>query len=109
MHTLPRLRMVDYFGIEAVSAIACSQLLFCFAFWTKKRFGFTDADNLLLYAVHGLAYIFSAKYGGQLADRMGPERLLALCLAGMAGVTLLGWLPAWTWRGAPFVVMALYT
>ncbi|MBI4023797.1 MAG: MFS transporter [Verrucomicrobia bacterium] len=101
------LKLPHYFGIEAANACGACLFLFCIFFWTRDKFGYTDAENLLLTAVHGLTYFFATKYGGKLADRIGYDRLLSRCLLAMAAALLLGWIP--TWRFTPFVVMVIYT
>ena len=107
MKNKARLRLADYFGYEATSAFSATIFLYCVFFWTKARFGFSDAQNLLLTALHGLIYIVAARYGGRLSDRLGYDRVLLIGAAGM-GLTLLagrffgGWV-------APFLVVACYT
>jgi MFS family permease len=107
MMTKAKMRLADYFGYEAVSAFNCTIFLYCVFFWTRARFGFTDAQNLLLTSLHGLIYVLAARYGGRLSDRLGYDRVLLVGAAGM-GLTLgTGWLfDGWA---APFGIVALYT
>lgn len=107
MRTKARLRLDDYFGYEGVNAFSCTIFLYCMFFWTKARFGFNDAQNLLLMASHGLVYIFGARYGGRLSDRLGYDRVLTIGAAGMALTLGSGWLfEHWS---APFGAVFLYT
>ena len=103
----PRLRLFNYFAVEAICAFAGILFLYCAFFWTKKKFGYSPTENLLLTATHGFTYIFASKYGGRIADRWGYDRMLSLCSLGLAAVLLLGWIPDWRWT--PFVVVALFT
>ncbi len=107
MQRTARLKISHYFGIEGVNAFNATLFLYCVFFWTKQRYGFSDAENLLLTSAHGLVYIFASKFGGRLADRMGYDRLISWCLLGMAVTLALAWIP--TWRGMPFVAVAFYT
>ena len=102
-----RLRLWDYFALEAVHAGSIVLFLLCAFFWAKGKFGYTDTENLLLAAANGLGYVIGAGLGGRIADRVGYDRTLAWCLAGMAAVMLLGWIPSWHYT--PFVVVALYS
>jgi len=107
MRTKARLRLDDYFGYEGVNAFSCTIFLYCMFFWTKARFGFNDAQNLLLMASHGLVYVFGARYGGRLSDRLGYDRVLTIGAAGMALTLGSGWLfEHWS---APFGAVFLYT
>jgi MFS family permease len=102
-----KLSMQDYYLVEGLNAIAFTLFTCCAVFWTKHRFGFSDADNLLLNSVGGFTYIFGALYGGKFAIHFGYERVLAFCLLGLALIMLVGWLP--TWHYIPFLLFFLYT
>lgn len=102
-----RLRLLDYYLIEAVSSMAATLFLYCLYFWTQHRFHFSNVENLLLSSTHGIMYVLGARYGGRLADRLGPDRLLAAGLAGMTLLLAVGWLPEA--RITPFVLVPLYT
>ncbi|MCC7519138.1 MAG: MFS transporter [Verrucomicrobiae bacterium] len=107
MTTRARLRLADYFGYEAVSAFSCTIFLYCVFFWTRARFGFSDAQNLFLTSLHGLIYLLAARFGGRLSDRFGYDRVLLLGAAGMSLILGTGWLfQGWA---VPFGVVALYT
>lgn len=102
-----RLTLPDYYAVETLNSMAGMTFLYCIYFWTGHRFGYTDAENLLVNAASGLVYIFASMYGGRMADRLGYDRLLGACLAFMAASLLTGWLPGWRWT--PFLVMAAFT
>lgn len=103
----PRLKLAHYFVIEAVVAFACIIYIYCLFFWTKNRFGYTDTQNLILIAFHGLVYAPATLYGGRLADRIGYDRTLAIAFAGMIVTLFLGWIPHW-WI-APFLAIGPFT
>ena len=101
-----RLSIGQYFGIEWINAGCLALFLLPCFFWARDKFGYSDVENLVLSAVSGVVSVFSSRYGGRLADRIGYDRMLRYCLAGLALTMLLGSLP--TWRGTPFVVVTLY-
>lgn len=106
MHS-PRLKLFHYFGIEGVNASSAALFLCCISFWTKVRFGYSDTTNLLVTATNGFIYIFAAKYGGKLVDRIGSDRTLSICILGMAFTMLIGWIP--NWPIMPFLTIMLYS
>jgi len=106
-HAYARLRLADYYAIEGVNSFGCTLFLTCVMFWTRQRFGYTDAWNLALNALQGITYIIASRAGGVLADRVGYDRQMLAALACAALALILGWLPET--RYAPFAVMVLYT
>lgn len=107
MNRSPSLKLPHYFWIDAINACCVTLFLYCVYFWTKAKYGYTDIENLLLTSTHGFIYIFMTKYGGKLSDRLGYDRLLSICAFGSACTLLCGWILPW--RGAPFLVVILYT
>lgn len=107
MHAPPRLRLFQYYAIEAANAFASTLFLHCMYFWNRSRFGFTDGENLLLGAVYGLTFVIASFYGGRLGDRIGYDRAMALSLVGTGCIPLLGWLLPW--HATPFLVVVPYT
>jgi MFS family permease len=103
----PQLKLLHYFGLEAIGSISVTLFCYCAFFWTKAKFGYTDTENLLLATTHGLTYIFASKYGGKISDRLGYDRMILICAVGCALTLSFGWIPKW--HGTPFVVMILYT
>jgi MFS family permease len=101
-----RLRLWEYYFIEWLSSFAVVLFVFCVFFWAKLRFGYSDAENLFMGALQGFVAIFSTRYGGKLADRVGYERVLTVCVAMMALTMAVGWISAW--RYTPLVVSAIY-
>jgi len=101
-----RLHLVDYYLLEAVNAMASTLFLYCYFFYTKARFGFSDTENLMLGAAQGLTYVFFARYGGRFAEKAGYETVIRIGIAGLAASVLLGGLP--TWRGTPYVLVLVY-
>lgn len=108
---LPRSRLQltlgDYYLLEGLNSGAATLFLLSIFFWTRARFGFSDAANLWLGVVQGGIYIAFSWYGGRMADRIGYHRAIGWSIA--AAVCILSALLVAPWPMAPYLVMALYT
>ena len=102
----PKLRLSQYYIIEGLNSYCSTLILYTIFFWTQKKFNYSDAANLFLAASQGFVTIFATKFGGQVADRIGYDRLLSLCALILTGILLLGWIPSW-WI-IPFLIVILY-
>jgi MFS family permease len=76
-----------YFVLTAANTIASQYYLNFLFFFLQDQFGFDDGDNLLVSALYGFIYIFSAWQCGRFAERRGYAfsiqlgfGLLALCM-----------------------------
>jgi MFS family permease len=96
----------DYYLATAVNSIAATLFLYCSYFWAKHRFGYSDAENLLMGAGQGLAAVLAARFGGKLADRVGYDRQMLAVLPLLAVALLLG--SVLPWKGIPAVTCILY-
>ncbi|MDD2707069.1 MAG: MFS transporter [Verrucomicrobiae bacterium] len=106
MRSSAQLKIPHYYWLEGLSAVNCTIFTMCLFFWTRERFAFSDATNLLLASVQGLVYLFSTFFGGRLADRFGYDRTLIVCFAGMGATLVTGsFIPCLI---MPFVALALY-
>ncbi len=101
-----RLGLADYYGIEALNAVAATLIGSAIYFWTRHRFHFSDAENLLAAALYGFMYTIGARYGGRWSDRLGLDRALRLSLVALALALGTGWAlrPRWL----PFVLLAFH-
>lgn len=106
MNPPPRLRLLDYYTVEGLNAFACTIFGSCLYFWTRARYGYSDADNLWLGSVQGLAYIIVPPLGGRLGDRWGHDSLVRVGTLGMLAATLLTWLVHAPWL--PFLTLPLF-
>jgi MFS family permease len=106
MHPPTRLRLPDYFVIEGLNAFACTIFGSCLYFWTRARYGYSDADNLWLGSLQGLAYVLVPPLGGRLGDRWGHDHLVRAGTLGMLAATLLTWLIHLPWL--PFLTLPLF-
>jgi MFS family permease len=72
-----------FFGLEAMNSLGAVYFNYYIFFFLQRHFGFGNAGNLTFSAINGFIYIFSAWYGGKLAQRKGnlPAVLLGLCIA----------------------------
>lgn len=103
---VPRLALADYFIIECLNAIASTFIGTAIYFWTRKRFEFSDTENLLAAALYGLVYTVGARYGGKLSDRLGLDRTLRLALAALAVALGIGVRLSARWT--PFALLAFH-
>ena len=102
-----RLRLAEYYAIEGINAVAAPLFFCCLMFWTRRTYGYTDIENLLLVSVSGAVYIVCAWFGGTLTDRIGCDRMLAMSQLTSAACLAVGWMPSW--RFTPFAIVIVYT
>lgn len=101
-----RLRLGDYYAIEAINSVAATLIGSAVYFWARHRHGYTDIENQLVGAAFGLAYAVGARWGGMAADRFGLDRALRWALALLAPALGLGWLIPQRW--APLALLIYY-
>ncbi len=106
MNPPTRLRLHDYYTIEGLNAFACTIFGSCLYFWTRARYGYSDADNLWLGSLQGLPYVLVPPLGGRWGDRWGHDRLVRVGTLGMLAATLLTWLVHLPWL--PFLTLPLF-
>lgn len=75
-------------------------------FWTRSAFHYSNTENLWLGMCFGLTGVPGSRYGGCLADRLGPDRLLLAVFASAAVLLITGWMAPWHY--APFILALLY-
>jgi hypothetical protein len=102
-----RLGLAEYYLVEALNAYGTTVFFLGVFFHARLLHGFSDAANLLLAATQGGAYVLATRAGGRFADRVGPDRSVALGLAGMCLALLVGWRS--TQPGALFAAVGLYS
>ncbi|HWR98282.1 MAG TPA: MFS transporter [Candidatus Methanoperedens sp.] len=96
-----------YYLLEGLNALGTNVFFLGIFFHARVGHGFSDGANLLLAATQGAAYVLATRAGGRLADRIGPDRSIALGLAGMCLALLAGWrLPH---AATLFATIALYS
>lgn len=106
MHSSPRLRLHDYFVIEGLNSFACTIFGSCLFFWTRARYGYSDAANLWLGTVQGLVYTIAPVLGGRWGDRHGHDRMVSIGTLGMLLAAALTWLLHLPWL--PFLTLPLF-
>lgn len=102
-----RLGLAECYLVEALNAYGTTVFFLGVFFHARLLHGFSDTANLLLAATQGAAYVFATRAGGRFADRVGPDRSVALGLAGMVLALLVGWQSRQD--GALFAAVALYS
>src|SRR4051812_8647253 len=60
-----------YFILEGINSFGTTLYFFYIYFFTKRQFGFTEFQNLLLAAALGLTYGIASIIGGRFAQRRG--------------------------------------
>jgi predicted MFS family arabinose efflux permease len=80
--TLRQLKACCY-GLTAVGTVATSYYLNYLFFYLRDRFGFGNRENLMVAALHGSIYIFSAWACGRFAERRGYLTSLMLGFGGL--------------------------
>jgi MFS family permease len=78
------------FALETLHGIATAYYTYWIFFFMEKKFGFDKAENLLLAAVYGFTYLFSASRAGRLAHRFGYYTMLRVGFAGMGISSVIG-------------------
>lgn len=105
-HAPSRLRLSDYYSIEAINSLAATLIGSAVYFWARHRHGYNDIENQLAGAAFGLAYAVGARWGGMAADRIGLDRALRWALGLLSPALLLGWLITQRW--APLALLLYY-
>lgn len=100
-HSLAR-----YYALTAANSLAMTTVIATIFFWTRSAFHYSNTENLWLGVCFGLTGIPGSRYGGRLADRMGPDRLLLAAFSGNALLLIAGWLAPWHY--APFILALVY-
>ncbi|HEY5999611.1 MAG TPA: MFS transporter [bacterium] len=80
-----------YYLLEGLNALGTNIFFLGVFFHARVGHGFSDLANLMLAAAQGAAYVLATRPGGRLADRIGPDRSIALGLAGMCLALVAGW------------------
>ncbi|MBI5383291.1 MAG: MFS transporter [Verrucomicrobia bacterium] len=75
-----------YFALEFLNAFATAYYFYYLFFFLRDHFGFGNAQNLGVCAVHGLVYTFAARLGGRFAQRAGYLNALPLGFGVMGAV-----------------------
>jgi predicted MFS family arabinose efflux permease len=105
----------SYFILEGLNALATAYYFNYLFFYMREHFGFGNRNNLLITALYGFLYMFSAWYAGRIAQKYGYMRMLRFGFAGMAISMALGGLIPFafgfskTALGAELVILALWT
>jgi MFS family permease len=99
--------LAGYYTLEGLNALGTNVFFLGVFFHARLAHGFTDGGNLALAAAQGAAYVLATRTGGRLADRIGPDRSIALGLGGMCLALLAGWRLPQAW--ALFATMAAYS
>jgi len=102
-----RLSLAEYFFLEGLNAYGTTLFFLGVFFHARVLHGFSDTANLLLAATQGGAYVLATRAGGRFADRVGPDRSVALGLAGMCLALLVGWRSTQPW--ALFAAVGFYS
>ncbi len=71
-----RMRLPDYYVLEALNSIGCNVFLVSVFVWAKETLGFSDDGNLWLGIAQGVSYAVAAFFAGHLASRLGPHRVI---------------------------------
>ncbi len=100
-HSLAR-----YYALTATNSVAITMIFATIFFWTRSAFHYSNTENLWLGVCFGLTGIPGSRYGGRLADRIGPDRLLLAVFSANALLLLTGWLAPWHY--APFILALIY-
>jgi MFS family permease len=100
-HSLAR-----YYSITAINSVAMTIVVATIFFWTRSAFHYSNTENLWLGMCFGLTGVPGSRYGGRLADRLGPDRLLFAVFASAAVLLITGWMAPWHY--APFILALLY-
>jgi predicted MFS family arabinose efflux permease len=75
------------FVLEWLNALASAYYFNYLFFYMAEHFGFGNRNNLLITALYGFVYMFSAWYAGRIARKRGYFQMLRLGFAGM-GLTM---------------------
>ena len=103
------------FVLEGLNALASAYYFNYLFFYMADHFGFGNRNNLLITALYGFIYMFSAWYAGRIARKHGYFRMLRVGFAGMGLAMVLGGLIPRGFGYSPtaeameFVVLVLWT
>lgn len=94
--------------LEGLNAFATSFFFNYLFFYLRDQLGFSNADNFLITALHGLVYVPASWLAGRFAQRSGYFLSLRLGFAVMTVILVVG---AWTAGSVAmqFVVVGLWT
>ncbi|EEF57778.1 MFS transporter [Pedosphaera parvula] len=84
-----RLR-IGYFTLEALNGLAAPFYFNYLFFYMRQHFGFENRHNLMLTALHGFFYMFSAYKAGSFAQKRGYFFSLRLGFSGMGLALVIG-------------------
>ncbi|MDB6112745.1 MAG: Major facilitator superfamily 1 [Pedosphaera sp.] len=79
-----------YFTLEALNGLAAAYYFNYLFFYMRDHFGFGNRNNLMLTALHGFVYMFSAWNAGRFVQRHGYAFCLRLGFSGMGVAMVLG-------------------
>jgi len=102
-----QLGLDEYYLIEGLNSFGTTIFFLGVFFHARLLHSFSDTENLLLAATQGGAYVLATRAGGRFADRVGPNRSVAIGLAGMCLALVAGWQSTQPW--ALFAAVALYS
>jgi MFS family permease len=71
------------FVLEGLNALASAYYFNYLFFYMADHFGFGNRNNLLITALYGFVYMFSAWYAGRIARKRGYFKMLRMGFAGM--------------------------
>ncbi|MFM8468915.1 MAG: MFS transporter [Limisphaerales bacterium] len=92
------------FLLTGLNTLGCAYFGNYVFFLLQQHYGFSNRDNLLTCALHGLIYVPSAWLGGRFAERRGLTTSMKVGFAGMAGAMVLGA----QWPALPGVFLTLF-
>lgn len=105
----------SYFTLEALNGLAAAYYFNYLFFYMRDHFGFGNRNNLMLTALHGFVYMFSAWNAGGLAQKLGYKFCLRVGFSGMGLALVLGGLVPKVFGYSPsamvaqFAVLVLWT
>jgi predicted MFS family arabinose efflux permease len=80
----------SFFILEWLNALATAYYFNYLFFYMLEHFGFGNRNNLLITALYGFVYMFSAWYAGRIARKHGYMRLLRFGFGGMGVAMVCG-------------------
>ena len=69
--------------LEGLNALASAYYFNYLFFYMRDHFGFGNRNNLLITALYGFVYMFSAWYAGRIARKHGYFRMLRIGFVGL--------------------------
>jgi predicted MFS family arabinose efflux permease len=104
-HILRKLK-TGCFTLEALNGLAVAYYFNYLFFYMRDHFGFGNQQNLLLTALHGFCYMFSAWSAGRFAQKHGYFFSLRLGFSGMALALVFGGLIPRFWQFSHAAMLA---